>query len=193
MTDLIDAEGFRANVGILLMHQDGRVFLGRRAGNRGWQFPQGGILQGEPLEQALFRELHEEIGLQRADVQIIGCTTDWLHYRLPTRLVRRNRQPLCIGQKQRWFLLRLARSDADFHFDQTPQPEFDQWRWSDFWEPLREVVDFKRTVYERMLHELGVVAFPLGLPPYPPWWGDIAPSAGLADRRAVPPPGQVRA
>ena len=170
MADLIDADGFRANVGILLMHGDGRVFLGRRVGNRGWQFPQGGIQRGEEPEVALFRELKEEIGLSAADVCIAGLTTDWLTYRLPNDLVRRHQRPLCIGQKQRWFLLRLTREIDDFRFDHTRQPEFDQWRWADFWEPLREVIEFKRGVYERMLHELGHAAFPSGLPPYPAWW-----------------------
>ena len=172
VTDFIDADGFRANVGIVLMHDDGRVFLGRRIGNRGWQFPQGGILRGEAPEQALFRELHEEIGLAQGDVDVIGRTSNWLRYRLPARLVRRNQRPLCIGQKQRWFLLRLRREPEAIRFDHTDQPEFDQWRWADFWDPVREVVDFKRKVYQRMLHELGAAAFPTGLPPYPGWWSD---------------------
>jgi putative (di)nucleoside polyphosphate hydrolase len=173
MSDFIDAEGFRANVGIVLMHSDSRVFLGRRVGNRGWQFPQGGIRRDEPLEAALFRELYEEIGLGQEDVEIVGRTGDWLRYRLPARLVRRHQQPLCIGQKQRWFLLRLRREPSNFRFDQTAEPEFDQWRWADFWDPLREVVEFKRAVYRRMLHELGAAAFPAGLPPYPAWWREV--------------------
>lgn len=177
MSDYIDASGFRANVGIVLMRDDRRVFLGRRVGNKGWQFPQGGIQRGEAPEEALFRELHEEIGLTPADVRVLGRTTGWLRYRLPARLVRRHQQPLCIGQKQRWFLLQLLQDREEFRFDHTAEPEFDQWRWSDFWDPLREVVDFKRQVYERMLHELGGRAFPQGLPPYPAWWQDVAPSS----------------
>ncbi|MGH8258512.1 MAG: RNA pyrophosphohydrolase, partial [Steroidobacteraceae bacterium] len=102
---MIDSEGFRANVGIVLMRGGGEVFLGRRTGGRGWQFPQGGVREGESFEQAMFRELHEEIGLTRADVKLLGCTERWLQYRLPSRYVRRNRHPVCIGQKQRWFLL----------------------------------------------------------------------------------------
>lgn len=180
MADFIDAEGFRANVGIVLMHADGRVFLGRRIGNRGWQFPQGGIQRGEDLERALFRELHEEIGLAPHAVQIVACTRDWLHYRLPASLVRRNQRPLCVGQKQRWFLLRLVHDVEGFRFDYTHEPEFDQWRWADFWEPLREVIEFKRKVYERMLHELGIAAFPAGLPPYPAWWGAVVLNSAQA-------------
>jgi len=170
MGDLIDRDGFRANVGMVLMSDDGQLFLARRAGGRGWQFPQGGMRSGESVEDSLYRELNEEIGLGAADVQIVGRTRHWLRYRLPGRYLRRNVQPLCLGQKQRWFLLRLRRPDAAFRFDVTAEPEFDRWRWVDYWQPIREVIYFKRAVYTRALHELGVSAFPGGLPPYPSWW-----------------------
>jgi putative (di)nucleoside polyphosphate hydrolase len=172
MSDWIDAEGYRANVGIVLMRENGEVFLGQRTGGRGWQFPQGGVRQGEPVEQALFRELQEEIGLTREQVSLAGSTADWIHYRLPKRYVRRGRGPTCIGQKQRWFLLRLAvrESDVSFSFTHTSEPEFDGWRWSNYWEPVREVIYFKRPVYVRMLTELANVAFPQGPPPLPAWW-----------------------
>jgi putative (di)nucleoside polyphosphate hydrolase len=174
MTDFIDNQGYRANVGIVLMNSRDQVFLGGRTGGRGWQFPQGGIRQNEELTDALFRELSEEIGLGRDDVTVLGSTTSWLHYRLPERFVRRGAQPLCIGQKQRWFLLRMAHGDERFRFDTTDQPEFERWRWAEYWDPVREVIYFKRRVYTRALHELGRQAFPQGLPPYPEWWGDHA-------------------
>jgi putative (di)nucleoside polyphosphate hydrolase len=166
MQDVIDRDGFRVNIGIVLMGQDCRLFLGRRArGRGGWQFPQGGVGRGETLEESLFRELREEIGLGTEDVQILGRTRDWLRYRLPARYVRRDARPLCLGQKQRWFLLRLRPSAAAFRFDATGQPEFDHWRWADYWEPVREVVYFKRAVYRRVLREFGPMVFPDGLPP----------------------------
>jgi putative (di)nucleoside polyphosphate hydrolase len=177
MTDVIDADGYRANVGIVLMRNDGRVFLGRRTGGRGWQFPQGGMREGEDPDGALLRELKEEVGLDADDVTVEGRTERWLRYRLPPRYVRRNQQPVCVGQKQRWFLLRLAREKPAFRFDHTSEPEFDQWRWADYWEPVREVIYFKRPVYLRALHELGGIAFPDGLPAYPEWWGEIAQAA----------------
>jgi putative (di)nucleoside polyphosphate hydrolase len=183
MGDVIDNEGFRANVGIVLMRADGEVFLGRRTGGRGWQFPQGGMQQGEDLEQALYRELHEEIGLTSEDVKVLGRTEHWLSYRLPARYIRRNHHPLCIGQKQRWFLLRLAREDARFEFDATTQPEFDQWRWTSYWEPVREVIHFKRPVYVQALTELAPIAFPQGAPAAPPWWSEVA----TPGHRAAPP------
>jgi putative (di)nucleoside polyphosphate hydrolase len=170
MGDVIDGDGFRSNVGIVLMLGE-QVFLGRRTGGRGWQFPQGGVRAGEGLEEALFRELHEEIGISREHVQLLGQTERWMRYRLPPRYVRRNQQPLCIGQKQRWFLLRLKDAAVTFDFRGTSEPEFDQWRWSSWWEPVREVIYFKRPVYARALTELAPLAFPRGKqPPLPDWW-----------------------
>jgi putative (di)nucleoside polyphosphate hydrolase len=180
MSDDIDADGFRTNVGIVLM-QRAEVFLGRRTGGRGWQFPQGGVRVGESLEAALFRELDEEIGLSADAVEVIGQTSHWLRYRLPKRYVRRNQQPLCIGQKQRWFLLRLTRADAQFDFTHTAEPEFDAGRWAPFWEPVKEVIYFKRPVYARALAELAPLAFPQGQPALPEWWAEItARGAGRA-------------
>ena len=169
-SDWIDEEGFRANVGIILSDDDGKLLLAGRAGNKGWQFPQGGMQRGEEPEQAMFRELYEEIGLEPADVEVLGVTRDWLRYRLPDKFVRRNSLPLCIGQKQRWFMLRLKGSPDKLRFDKAGSPEFDRARWVDFWRPVNEVIYFKRRVYARALHELGPVVYPEGLPPRPRWW-----------------------
>ena len=159
---------------MLLMGGAGEVFLGRRTGGRGWQFPQGGMRVGESLEQAVFRELNEEIGLGEDDVELLGHTARWLRYRLPPRFVRRNQKPVCIGQKQHWFLLRLRREPVKFDFRRTDEPEFDEWRWAGFWEPVREVIYFKRGVYQRALQELAPLAFPEGPPPLPEWWEEIS-------------------
>jgi len=185
MSDVIDANGFRANVGIVLMLQS-QVFLGRRSGGRGWQFPQGGVRSGESLEQALYRELEEEIGVGKSSVDLIGQTASWLRYRLPPRYVHRNRHPLCIGQKQRWFLLRLKSANVTFDFARTPEPEFDQFRWTQYWEPVKEVIYFKRAVYARALTELAGVAFPRGKPPppLPDWWDKLT----ARGRRQAPVP-----
>ena len=180
MSDWIDADGYRANVGIILMHEDGRVFLGGRAGGRGWQFPQGGIRRDEAFEDALYRELHEEVGLAASDVAFVGATTDWLRYRLPRQYLRRHGAPRCVGQRQRWALLRLRAAEDRLRFDATGEPpEFDRWRWAEYWDPVREVIYFKREVYRRALHELGALAFPAGLPAYPAWWpGEESAAAG---------------
>lgn len=169
--DFIDEQGFRANVGIILTDGGGRVLIAGRRGRGGWQFPQGGIKPDESAEDALFRELHEEVGLEPEHVAVIGATEGWLRYRLPERYVRRDRRPLCIGQKQRWFLLRLGCGIDRLRFDLTEEPEFDRCRWVDYWRPVKEVVYFKRHVYVRALRELGPLAFPdAGPPPPPSWW-----------------------
>lgn len=154
---MIDKDGYRANVGIVVCNFDGRVFWGKRQGQHSWQFPQGGIDHGETAEEAMYRELHEETGLRPEDVEIVGCTSGWLHYRLPKHMIRRNSSPVCIGQKQRWFLLHLVSDDSRFDLRCTEKPEFDGWRWVDYWEPTREVVYFKRNVYKRALKELAPV------------------------------------
>jgi putative (di)nucleoside polyphosphate hydrolase len=182
MSDWIDGEGFRANVGIVLMRDSGEVFLGQRTGGRGWQFPQGGVRRGEPVEQALYRELEEEIGLQQHHVALLGATADWIRYRLPKRYVRRGRGPTCIGQKQRWFLLKLAESEVEFNFTRTAEPEFDGWRWANYWEPVREVIYFKRPVYVSMLTELAPIAYPHGPPPLPQWWESQLTASAEASR-----------
>ncbi len=170
MTDFIDAEGFRANVGIILSNDTGRVMLAGRAGRRGWQFPQGGVHPDETPEDAMFRELYEEVGLHPRDVELMGQTSDWLRYRLPARFIRRNSTPRCIGQKQIWFLLRLLADDQAVRLDVSARPEFDRWRWVDYWRPVKEVIWFKRTVYVRALQELAPALFPDGPPPPPGWW-----------------------
>jgi putative (di)nucleoside polyphosphate hydrolase len=167
MSDCIDADGFRANVGIILCNEHGQLLLAGRSGQRGWQFPQGGIHPGECPEDAMYRELEEEVGLAAAQVDLLGTTQPWLRYRLPKRYWRRNSHPLCIGQKQIWYLLRLACEETSVCLDMTDHPEFDRWRWVDFWEPVSEVIYFKKRVYARALEQLGPLLFPDGVPPRP--------------------------
>jgi putative (di)nucleoside polyphosphate hydrolase len=157
---VIDSQGYRANVGIILSNREGRVLWARRLGQDSWQFPQGGIQRDETAEQALYRELREEIGLEPEDVEILGCTESWLRYKLPRRFIRFHSRPLCIGQKQRWFVLRLLTEDSAVRLDLSEQPEFDDWRWVDYWLPIKEIVFFKRRVYERALKELEPLLFP---------------------------------
>lgn len=151
---MIDADGYRLNVGIILSNQDGEVFWARRIGMDAWQFPQGGIRRNETPQRAMFRELYEEIGLLPKHVEIIGSTRHWLRYRLPKRYIRYDKKPVCIGQKQIWYILRLVGSDDDVRLDLNKRPEFDTWQWVSYWRPLEEVVSFKRSVYKQALTEL---------------------------------------
>jgi putative (di)nucleoside polyphosphate hydrolase len=151
---LIDAEGFRPNVGIVLANSKGQVFWGRRVRQQAWQFPQGGIQVDEDPEQAMLRELNEEVGLTPGDVRVIAVTNGWLHYRLPQRMVRQHESPVCVGQKQKWFLLEMLSGDERVKVDHTSSPEFDNWRWVSYWYPLGQVVSFKRDVYRQAMREL---------------------------------------
>ena len=151
---MIDSDGFRANVGIILANTQGQVLWAKRIGHDSWQFPQGGIDYGETPLDAMYRELYEEVGLYPQHVELLAVTKAWLRYRLPKRYVRTNQEPLCIGQKQKWFLLRLDENNAqNIRFD-TSKPEFDEWQWVSYWYPLNQVVAFKRGVYQKALQEL---------------------------------------
>jgi len=151
---MIDAQGFRPNLGIVLANGTGQVLWARRIGQDSWQFPQGGINADESPDDAMYRELREEVGLEPRHVQVVASTRGWLHYRLPPHLVRRHRQPVCVGQKQKWYLLRMLADDDEVRFDQCAKPEFDHWRWVSYWYPLEKVIDFKREVYRRAMAEL---------------------------------------
>lgn len=151
---MIDSDGYRSNVGIILSNQDGHVLWARRMGQDAWQFPQGGINEDEDPEQAMFRELWEEVGLHPDDVRILAATSSWLRYKLPRRMVRRHSQPVCIGQKQRWFLLRLTGDEQRLNLQASEKPEFDQWKWVDYWYPIDHVVYFKKRVYRCALQQL---------------------------------------
>ena len=151
---MLDREGFRPNVGIILLNQKNQVFWGKRIRTHSWQFPQGGIDRGETPEQAMIRELHEEVGLRQEHVRIVARTRDWLRYEVPDRFIRRDARGFYKGQKQIWFLLQMVAPDHHLNLRATDHPEFDAWRWNDYWVPLDVVVEFKRGVYEMALTEL---------------------------------------
>ncbi len=155
--DVIDKEGFRPNVGIILADGKGSLLLAKRIGQDAWQFPQGGIDSGEKPSDAMYRELYEEVGLESADVEILGQTRGWLRYRLPKRYIRRNKSPICVGQKQKWYLLQLAGDQNSIRFDRGDKPEFDGWKWVNYWYPISQVIEFKRDVYRKALKELAHV------------------------------------
>lgn len=148
---MIDPDGYRPNVGIVLMNSEDLVFWARRANNDGWQFPQGGMNTDETPVEAMYRELKEETGLHPQHVELLGSTPGWLRYRLPRRYQRHYSKPLCIGQKQVWFLLRFLADDSVFDLGNCGQPEFCDYRWVDFWYPAENVIRFKRKVYRRAL------------------------------------------
>jgi putative (di)nucleoside polyphosphate hydrolase len=164
---MLDRDGYRPNVGIILANQRSEVFWGKRVHQHAWQFPQGGIKHGETPLQAMYRELEEEIGLQADHVRVLGRTRDWLRYEVPEKWTRlredgrsRTREDGEAarggyrGQKQIWFLLRMTGRDCDVRLRASGHPEFDAWRWHDYWVPLESVIEFKRDVYRQALIEL---------------------------------------
>ena len=151
---MLDKNGYRPNVGIILVNRRNEVFWGKRIREHSWQFPQGGIKRGETPEQAMYRELEEEIGLRPEHVKIIGRTRNWLRYDVPDRWVRREWRGHYRGQKQIWFLLRMLGQDCHVSLRASTHPGFDAWRWNEYWVPLESVIEFKRDVYQLALTEL---------------------------------------
>jgi putative (di)nucleoside polyphosphate hydrolase len=152
---MIDREGYRANVGIVITNDKRQILLAKRHQKDGWQLPQGGIDKGENELEALYRELEEEVGLTSADVEVVAKTPKWLRYDLPDK----NKSKFCIGQKQVWFLLKLTSSESNIKLDGHIKIEFEDWKWVDYWHPIEAIIDFKKPIYEDMLKALAPVLF----------------------------------
>lgn len=146
---MIDSEGYRYNVAIVMINRRGQVFWARRIKQDSWQFPQGGLNEGESAMAALYRELYEEVGLRPHHVTVLAATPGWLRYQLPERMQRAD--STFVGQKQKWFLLQLTAPDRTVHLKATGHPEFDRWRWVEYFYPLDQVIPFKRHVYRKAL------------------------------------------
>lgn len=150
---MLDSRGYRLGVGIIILNASNQVFLGRRRELHAWQFPQGGMLRYETPESAMYRELREETGLQASNVIIVTASKSWLEYQFPEYLMRKFANYRCIGQSQKWFLLRLIKQDATIDLFTTTNPEFDAWSWVDWSEPLKRIVFFKQALYQAVMQE----------------------------------------
>lgn len=151
---MLDDDGYRPNIGIILCNHHNQVLWACRCRHDGWQFPQGGMHKQESPEQAMYRELKEEVGLESNHVEILGRTRNWLRYDIPETLRGREPRSTFRGQKQIWFLLRFLGGDDDVKLDACDAPEFDAWRWAAYWQPLNQIIEFKRNVYRQALTEL---------------------------------------
>lgn len=155
--NIFDGRGYRYNVGIVIVNALNEVFWARRSGQNAWQFPQGGMCAGESAREAMWRELTEETGLLPEHVDFLGESRSWLSYRLPVRFRRPKGKGFvqCVGQRQKWYLLRLRDgAEAFVNLKGHDEVEFDRWCWLNYWQAGREVVSFKRGVYCQALQEL---------------------------------------
>ena len=176
---MLDREGYRPNVGIILLNTNNEVWWGKRVREHSWQFPQGGIKYGETPEQAMYRELQEETGLRQEHVKVVGRTRNWLRYEVPPHFIRREIRGHYRGQKQIWFLLRMIGRDSDINLRITNTPEFDAWRWHQYWVPLDVVIEFKRDVYLKALQELSRFLNPAPKPDNQNYFRIFTPQSGI--------------
>ena len=149
-----DLQRYRPNVAIVLANPEGRVLIARRCDSDAWQFPQGGVALGEPPEDALFRELEEEVGVPARLIKLVAETSRWRRYRIPAEYRKRPDLNAFMGQQQKWYLLEFLGSDRDIRLDREAHPEFDAWKWVNYWYPVRTIVNFKRQVYAAAMKEL---------------------------------------
>ena len=145
---------YRSNVGIMMVNEKGYVFVGQRLDNNqnAWQMPQGGIDAGEDPETAAYRELLEETGVKKQDVRFVASSSRWLSYDLPEDLIPILWNGKFRGQKQKWFLFKFLGEDVDINIA-TEHPEFSKWKWISKANLLKEIVPFKKSVYENVLKE----------------------------------------
>lgn len=160
---MIDSEGYRANVGAIIVNAQAQIFWARRIGQDAWQFPQGGVQPNETPEETLYRELYEETGLKQSQVTLVATTKEWIPYQIPRKFQRLSAKPLCIGQKQKWFLLYYFGAPEYISFQCAPKPEFDAWQWVSYWYPIGKVVSFKAEVYRSALSEFAPYVLGSGL------------------------------
>ncbi len=135
----MSSEEYRPCVAAVIVGPKNQVLWCQRLEHDGWQFPQGGIDQGESPLEAVLRETKEEVGLEEQDLEIVFETKDWFKYDVPRdKRPKYFRKNIYKGQKQKWF-----------------RPiEFDKWVWSSYWYPLKTIVPFKKEVYRRALLHL---------------------------------------
>ncbi len=156
---MIDAFGYRISIGVIISNNNGQIFLGKRIGKNAWQFPQGGVLTNEDLTKAMYREVQEEVGIPAESLVISRYSQCWLRYKIPQKLQREHSYPLCIGQKQKWFLLRYLGKDEDIDLASSAKAEFDDWLWVNYWYPLSIIINFKKEVYRKVLLEFAPYFF----------------------------------
>ena len=151
-------KGWRLGVGITLINQENKIFMGERIDNKGaWQMPQGGIkvATNEDLEIAAKRELYEETGIKRA--KIINQSKGWYYYYLPENLKSKLWGGKFLGQKQKWFLFSFEGTDQEINLQNDKKPEFNNWQWVSPQNVVNNIVNFKKEIYQKVLKEFKLI------------------------------------
>ena len=143
----------RIGVGILLLNNENKVFVGKRIDNPQsfWQMPQGGVDKNEDFLQAAKRELKEETGIK--SVELIKELNDWLEYDLPKNLLGKIWNGKYRGQTQKWFIMKFIGKNEEINI-KTKNPEFLDWQWINSSELPNISVNFKTNIYKRLEEEL---------------------------------------
>ena len=147
---------FRTGVGIILLNNENKVFVGKRKDNPGdkWQMPQGGVDNGEDFLTAMKRELHEETSIK--NIKIIKEINQLYEYELPKNLVGIIWKGKFRGQKQKWFITNFLGNESEINLN-TKQPEFIGWKWIDADKLPEVIVYFKKNLYINLLKEIKLV------------------------------------
>lgn len=154
MNDAAQQLPYRPCVGVMLVNAQGRVFVGRRIDNKEgdwWQMPQGGVDEGEDLEEAALRELAEETGAKPDHVTLLKRMDEAMRYDLPDELIGKLWGGKYRGQEQVWYLARFTGSDEDIDLGAHDPPEFCDWKWIDPEQLPDMIVPFKKRVYRTVL------------------------------------------
>ncbi len=144
---------YRKCVGIMILNQEKKILVGKRIDHPSgfWQMPQGGIDENEEPEEAVWREMKEEIGTNKA--KLIKVSEQWINYEIPQKTL--NTLPWgkkYIGQTQKWFAFEFTGNNKDIDVG-TQNPEFSEWKWAEKSSMVENIVPFKRYVYSKIFRE----------------------------------------
>ena len=154
-----EESNYRLNVGLIIVNNYGKVLICKRKNSNQWQFPQGGIDEGESPIEAAKREIFEEVGIKPSKIKVLGKIKDWVKYEIPIELAKKSfKKKGIVGQKQKWFIFKI-KSEACISFVNDPDNEFDDFAWVSYWRPIALIVSFKKEVYRNVLAELLPIYF----------------------------------
>ena len=154
-----EESNYRLNVGLIIVNNYGKVLICKRKNSNQWQFPQGGIDEGESPIEAAKREIFEEVGIKPSKIKVLGKIKDWVKYKIPKELAKKSfKKKGIVGQKQKWFIFKI-KSEACITFVNDPDNEFDDFAWVSYWRPIALIVSFKKEVYRNVLAELLPIYF----------------------------------